>query len=82
MTSPEKRRLVWHCRRGTRELDTMLERFLTHRYDQADEDCRKAFERLLELPDPELHDVLSGAVAVNDPAIEKTARIIRERFRD
>jgi antitoxin CptB len=54
-------RLQWRCRRGTRELDELLQRYLHRRYPQADETERAAFERLLELQDPVLQDYLAGA---------------------
>jgi antitoxin CptB len=45
-------RLRWRCRRGTRELDVLLERYLDGAWAQASSEQRAAFEQLLELPDP------------------------------
>jgi antitoxin CptB len=44
----------WHCRRGMKELDVLLQRWLDRRYDAASSDERASFEAFLELPDPEL----------------------------
>ena len=47
-------RLRWRCRRGMRELDQLLLAYLERGYDTADQVERAVFERLLDLPDPEL----------------------------
>ena len=46
--------LRWQCRRGMRELDVVLERYLQQRYASAPLAEQKAFESLLDLPDPQL----------------------------
>lgn len=51
---PDKSRLRWHCRRGMKELDVLLERYLQIHYDRAPAAERAAFARLLEREDPEL----------------------------
>ena len=47
-------RLRWRCRRGMRELDVVLQRYLEQCYPGADAAEQRAFERLLELQDPQL----------------------------
>ena len=47
-------RLRWRCRRGMRELDVLLTRYLEHEYALASAADRDAFARILELQDPEL----------------------------
>ena len=63
-------RLRWRCRRGTRELDLMLMRYLDHEFPQAPPSEREAFMRFLEYPDPRLQEILLGARADVDPEIE------------
>jgi antitoxin CptB len=46
--------LQWRCRRGMKELDLLLEAYLRHRYPHAPREERRAFEQLLEQPDPDL----------------------------
>ena len=53
-------KLVWRCRRGTLELDLMLERFLDRKYDNIAYSEKMAFGRLLDLEDPELLNYLMG----------------------
>lgn len=57
MTAPEGV-LEWRCRRGALELDTLMLRYLRHRYPTAPAHERDAFARLLEFPDPVLFDLL------------------------
>jgi antitoxin CptB len=52
--------LRWRCRRGMKELDLLLERFLQDHYAQAPRERQRAFERLLSLPDPVLAELLLG----------------------
>ena len=47
-------RLRWQCRRGMRELDDLLLRYLEQRYDDAPAAEKAAFSAFLELSDPEL----------------------------
>jgi len=57
----DPRRLRWLCRRGMKELDLLLVRYLDTRYPQASEDEQLAFEALLDQDDPVLWGWLSGA---------------------
>jgi len=47
-------RLVWKCRRGTKELDIIFERFLQLGYPQLDERGKVLFEQLLDQEDDQL----------------------------
>lgn len=48
----------WQCRRGMRELDELLLRYLDTRYELADAVEKRAFQSLLELSDPDLASYL------------------------
>ncbi len=48
------KRLRWQCRRGMKELDQLLMRYLDRQYVAASENDKAAFHALLELSDPEL----------------------------
>ena len=54
MDRVERDRLKWKCRRGLLELDLVLERYL--RANPADAELSE----LLELPDNDLWDIVSG----------------------
>lgn len=62
-------RLRWRCRRGTRELDLMLGRYLERGWPRAGAAERAAFERLLDVPDPELHALLTGMATAAEPEL-------------
>ena len=56
----EVRRLRWRCRRGMRELDQLLLRYLDGRWPAADDSERKQFLRLLDCEDDKLWQWFMG----------------------
>jgi len=64
----ERKRLRWRCRRGMRELDVLLERYLRDAWPTASPERRAAFRSLLELADPDLADLCLGRAHATDPA--------------
>jgi antitoxin CptB len=62
-------RLRWRCRRGMRELDTLLTRFLEQCWDDLEASERERFEALLELQDPQLYAWMLGREQPADPAM-------------
>lgn len=50
----------WRCRRGMRELDMVLLRYLDEEYAGATARDRDAFARILDLQDPEIFGYLVG----------------------
>ncbi len=61
--------LRWRCRRGMRELDILLGRWLDRGWTTADSGRRTAFLRLLDEPDPQLADWLLHGQRPDDPAL-------------
>ncbi len=61
--------LKWRCRRGMKELDLLLCRWLDRDWAVADADRRAAFLRLLEEPDPQLADWLLNGHRPDDQPI-------------
>lgn len=57
---PPVGQLRWRTRRGLRELDLILQRYLEQRYASAPEAERRAFAALLEETDADLLDWLLG----------------------
>lgn len=72
--SVERSRLRWRCRRGMRELDVLLERWLNRDWEQADERRRAAFQRLLECEDDRLWSWMIGRETPDD---DELADIVR-----
>ena len=70
-------RLRWRCRRGMLENDLILARFLDRRGSSLTEREVAALDRLLDLSDNDLWDLLSGraaADAVLQPLLHELAK--------
>lgn len=73
--------LRWRCRRGMRELDLLLSRWLDRRWEGAGADRRAAFLRILEEPDPQLADwLLHGRRPDDQPIATLLDDIISSRL--
>ena len=66
-------RLYWKCRRGLLELDIVLQRFIP---TVKDEDLQP-LHTLLELPDNDLWDIISGRTDYYDRRFEQTVARLR-----
>ena len=69
----ETARLKWKCRRGMKELDLLLERYLAERYAGAGPEEQGAFRELLDMQDPELFAFVTGR---ERPATEELRRVV------
>jgi antitoxin CptB len=56
----ESGKLRWRCRRGMRELDVLLTRYLDEEYRTAAAEQQEAFRRLLDMQDPLMHAFFLG----------------------
>lgn len=70
-------RLRWQCRRGMRELDVLLSRWLERHFDAASDAQKQAFRELLSLQDPELAAYLLQGVPAADPELARLVARIR-----
>ena len=71
--------LRWRCRRGMRELDVLLERYLAERWPAAGLEEQQAFADLLELTDPDLVALCLGHATAGGAAGRVVADITRSR---
>lgn len=62
-------KLRWRCRRGMRELDVLLIKFLELRYADLDQANKELFEAVLELQDPDLYAMLTGKLVSDSPEV-------------
>jgi antitoxin CptB len=69
-------RVRWHCRRGLLELDLVLTRFLDRHWAGLTESQKAVFSRLLEYPDNDLWDLLSGRIQAPDAESKKLIDLI------
>ena len=70
-------KLRWQCRRGTKELDFLLLRYLDSGYLLADEEEKALFAQLLALEDDELVGVLMGELDVETDEMKVLVEKIR-----
>ncbi len=74
-------RLRWRCRRGMRELDTLLMHYVERYFAKADEAEQTAFQALISLPDPEILGLLMGRLRSEDEEINRVVeRLLAERI--
>lgn len=74
-------RLVWRCRRGMRELDTLLLRYLEREWPAAPVAEQDAFEQLLNCQDPEILDLLAGRAVAQDPHLHHVVQRLLQQSR-
>ena len=69
MTDAARGQVRWRCRRGMKELDLLLVRWLDAGWPAANGGQRATFLRLLDEPDPQLADWLLHGCRPNDPPL-------------
>lgn len=57
----------------------MLSRYLSDQYPTADSSQQQAFERLLEMQDPNIYAMLLGRETCDDPEISKVLEAVSTR---
>ena len=77
MTPTELNRLRWRCRRGMLENDLILARFLDARGEAMTGNDVAALDRLLDLSDNELWDMLSGRAEPEDAMLRPLLDALR-----
>ena len=77
MPEVELRRLEWRCRRGMKELDFLLLRYLKNRFALSASDERDAFAQFLELPDPDIARYLIAGDVPEDPRLAALCRAMQ-----
>lgn len=78
----ELSRLHWQCRRGMLELDLFLMGFLDREYAGLAEKEKHAFQRLLEIPDQELLELLMEERQAEEREIADVIKKIRAAVAD
>jgi len=58
--APDVGKLRWRCRRGMKELDILLTRYVDERYGTAQPEEQQAFQLLLETQDPVIYAYCLG----------------------
>ena len=73
----ELRRLRWRCRRGMRELDQLMLRWLEREWAQSSDAERGVFLRLLDSEDDKLWHWFMGHEAATDAELDALVQRIR-----
>ena len=77
LTPDRLARLRWRARRGLLENDLVLERFLAARGATLNEAEVDSLDRLLDLPDHELWDLIAGRAEVDDATMKPLIDALR-----
>jgi antitoxin CptB len=67
--SAELGKLRWRCRRGMKELDLLLLRYVEEQYGEATSAHQEAFRALLEAPDPVIYAYCLGGERPGSPLL-------------
>jgi antitoxin CptB len=78
MDATQLNRLRWRCRRGMLENDLILARFLEAQGAGLSDADVAALDRLLDLTDNDLWDLLSGRVEAGDAATRPLLQSLRD----
>lgn len=73
----DQSRLRWRCRRGIREMDILLQRFIDECYPALTEDEQGLFEQLLEETDLDILAWIMGKSAPDNPAYGKLIQALQ-----
>ena len=79
MKGPALDRLRWRSRRGLLELDLVFERFWKRTGDRLDDAEAAALERLLQLPDNDLLDLVMGRAQAADDELRGMVHKLRSQ---
>ena len=72
----EMSKLRWRCRRGMKELDVLMNRYLDQRYEQASEEERAVFVDLIDVQDPDLYTWFIGRAEPDRDDFKKIVALI------
>jgi antitoxin CptB len=70
--------LLWRCRRGIREMDLLLQRFVDQRFDDLSDAEKQVFSELLDQADPDIMDWIMGRSTPPTAAMQSMVDMIRE----
>ena len=74
----EMPRLRWLCRRGMKELDLLLKKYIEHKYTDAPAADQQAFKSILNMQDPELYDLILGRTESEDTDVARIIKTLRD----
>ena len=78
MDAPRLARLRWRARRGLLENDLVLERYLAAKGPTLTDDEVEKLDRLLDMTDNDLWDLIAGRAEAGDPDLAPLVKALRE----
>ena len=76
--SRELGKLRWRCRRGMKELDLLLLRYVEEQYCEASSAHQEAFRALLDAPDPVIYAYCLGGERPSSPLLSNVIQRITQ----
>ena len=70
--------VLWRCRRGIREMDLLLQQFVTNQYSDLSEKEKQAFLDLLDESDLDIMDWIMERTVPPTHALESIVQMIRD----
>jgi antitoxin CptB len=74
----ERSKLLWHCRRGIREMDILFREFIDQHYDELNDVEKQSLSKLLDEADLDILDWIMGRSKPEDDALINIVTLIRE----
>jgi antitoxin CptB len=74
----EKSKLLWHCRRGIREMDILFREFIEQHYDDLSDDDKQSFSKLLDEADLDILNWIMGKDTPDTDELKNIISIIRQ----
>lgn len=71
-------KLQWQCRRGTKELDILLQYYLQTQYTQSSAEDKHLFKELLKLEDDQLSSTLLDGKQAASPQLSNLLAKLRQ----
>ena len=69
--------MLWRCRRGLLELDIVLADFVQQHFDGLTAAQMQAFDALLDTPDKQLWDMVTGRQHSDEPQARAMLRLLQ-----
>lgn len=70
-------RLRWLCRRGMKELDLVMTKYLDNYYEKVSIEEQAEFRQLLDLQDPDLYALILGRKSVAAVGLKLDTRLMQ-----
>ncbi len=77
MSEREMAKLRWRCRRGMKELDQLMLRYLDLYYAEASPAHQAAFKTLLDYEEPDLYGYFSGRLVAEEGELADVIKTIQ-----